>query len=110
MYLTYCSIPSSWDGTQLSESVLHCVIYLIFTFCLCSAVLVIVIITGLTSPASHPDKWQTPYNASEIAGNGTQEEYLTLGAIGQYASNRNTIGVDKTGQIKTKWYAHYQNT
>ncbi|KAK4018930.1 uncharacterized protein LOC116917593 [Daphnia magna] len=65
-------------------------------------VLVIVIITGLTSP-SHPAKWQASFNSSEIAGNGTQEEYLMLGAIGQYASNRNTIGVDKTGHIKTKW-------
>ncbi len=30
-----------------------------------------------------------------------------LGAIGQYGSNRNTIGVDKTGHIKTKWYVYY---
>lgn len=80
-----------------------------FDFHIVFAVLVIVIITGLTSP-SHPAKWQASFNSSEIAGNGTQEEYLMLGAIGQYASNRNTIGVDKTGHIKTKWYAHTTRT
>lgn len=67
-------------------------------------VLVIVIITGLTSP-NDSGKWHSMSNSSEIvAKNGTQEEPFMLGAIGQYGSNRNTIGVDKTGHIKTKWY------
>jgi hypothetical protein len=71
---------------------------------LISTVLVIVIITGLTSP-NDPGKWHSISNSSEIVTkNGTQEEPFMLGAIGQYGSNRNTIGVDKTGHIKTKWY------
>lgn len=71
-------------------------------------VLVIVIITGLTSP-SGSGKWHSPSNSSDIDAvhNGTNEEPFMLGAIGQYGSNRNTIGVDKTGHIKTKWYVCY---
>ncbi|EFX79727.1 hypothetical protein DAPPUDRAFT_304278 [Daphnia pulex] len=67
-------------------------------------VLVIVIITGLTSP-SGSGKWPSPSNSSDMDAvhNGTNEEPFMLGAIGQYGSNRNTIGVDKTGHIKTKW-------
>ncbi len=63
-------------------------------------VLVIVIITGLTSP-SYSGKWETPGNGSDSV-NGTEGD-LAMAAIGQYVSNRNTIGVDKTGHIKPKW-------
>ena len=58
------------------------------------------VITGLTSP-SYPGKWQAQLNASDSI-NGTQGD-VAMAAIGQYVSNRNTIGVDKTGHIKPKW-------
>lgn len=85
------------------KSINPLIICICFTCYEYSIVLVIVIITGLTSP-NDPGKWHSMSNSSEIVKNGTQEEPFMLGAIGQYGSNRNTIGVDKTGHIKTKWY------
>ena len=55
-----------------------------------------VVITGLTSPTGN---WQ---QSNSTTSNETEDDFA-MAAIGAYASNRNSIGVDKTGHFKTKW-------
>jgi len=73
-------------------------------------VIIVVAIVGLATPSSDPTKWQAllekASNNSHHNSNGTYsdlEEDTALAAIGAYASNRDSVAVDKTGQGKPKW-------
>ena len=79
-------------------------------------------IVGLATPSSDPTKWQAlrerAANSSLHSNNGTDAVYgeennappLEMAAIGQYASNRDAVALDKTGQGKPKWYLHFDET
>lgn len=73
--------------------------YLFLEFFMSSVVLVVAIV-GLTK-SNLPADWD-PHTA---AGNGTDDgEDHAMAAIGQYASNLDTVAVDKSGRGKHKWY------
>ena len=81
-------------------------------------VIIVVAIVGLATPSSDPTKWQallekasnnSLQNSNETNSTYGQED-TALAAIGAYASNRDSVALDKTGQGKPKWYLHFDDS